>query len=372
MMCVIALAGMIGGVMNAQDITGTWQGTLKANQSLRLVLQVTKDNGTLKGKFFSIDQDGSGITVSSITIQGGDFNFAISAFDITYAGKLSPDGKTATGNWKQGGGSAILLTLEHVNAEGAWAIPKPQERLPPMAVDADPSFDVATIKPSKPDQPGKAFTVRGARFVTINTTLEDLITFSYGIQVKQIVDAPAWAATDKFDIEAKPDLPGQPNDKQLKSMTRKLLEERFHLTYHHDKKELPVYALEVAKTGSKMEKNEDNPNGLPSLFFRGLGKLNVRNATMADFAHLMQSAVLDRPVVDQTALTGRFNFALNWTPDESQFGGLGVKIPPPTDAADAPPTLYTAIQEQIGLKLEPTKAPVDTLVVDKVEKPSEN
>jgi uncharacterized protein (TIGR03435 family) len=86
----------------------------------------------------------------------------------------------------------------------------------------------------------------------------------------------------------------------------------------------------------------------------------------------MQTAVLDRPVVDQTGLPGRYDFLLTWTPDETQFGGLGVKVPPPTDKADAPPDLFTAIQQELGLKLESTKAQVDVLVVDKVEKPTEN
>jgi uncharacterized protein (TIGR03435 family) len=103
-----------------------------------------------------------------------------------------------------------------------------------------------------------------------------------------------------------------------------------------------------------------------------VGKLNVRNALMSDFTGLMQGVVLDRPVVDQTGLTGRFDFTLNWTPDDSQFAGMGARIPPPTDSADAPPNLYTAIQEQIRLKLEATKAPADVMVIDHVEKPSAN
>jgi uncharacterized protein (TIGR03435 family) len=93
---------------------------------------------------------------------------------------------------------------------------------------------------------------------------------------------------------------------------------------------------------------------------------------MGDFAGLMQSAVLDRPVVDHTGLPGRFDFTLTWTPDETQFGGLGMHVPPPADNASAPPDLFTAMQEQLGLKLESTKAPVDVLVIDHVEKPSEN
>ena len=100
--------------------------------------------------------------------------------------------------------------------------------------------------------------------------------------------------------------------------------------------------------------------------------LTFTNSTMADFCDLMQAAVLDRPVVDQTNLPGKWDFLLKWTPDESQFGGMGIKVPPPSDAADAPPPLYTAIQEQIGLKLDAEKAQVPVLVIDHVDKPSEN
>ena len=92
---------------------------------------------------------------------------------------------------------------------------------------------------------------------------------------------------------------------------------------------------------------------------------------MAEFAGLMQSAVLDKPVIDQTGLPGRYDFTLKWTPDEFQFGGLGVKPPPPSDK-DTAPDLFTAFQQQLGLKLESTKAQVDVVVVDRVEKPSEN
>jgi len=173
-------------------------------------------------------------------------------------------------------------------------------------------------------------------------------------------------------VNAQPDGEGAPNDKQWKIMWQKLLAERFQLAFHRDKKELSVYVLSVTKTGSKMTQADANAGALPGLWFQGLGKLNVRNATMQDFANLMQSAVLDRPVLDQTALQGRWDFTLNWTPDDSQFASFGTKIPPPTDAANAPPALYTAIQEQIGLKLDATKAPAEVFVVDKVEKPSGN
>ena len=92
---------------------------------------------------------------------------------------------------------------------------------------------------------------------------------------------------------------------------------------------------------------------------------------MGDLAGLMQQAVLDRPVVDETELRGRYDFTLTWTPDEFQFGGFGIKVPPATDNAGAP-DLFTAFQQQLGLQLKSVKAPVDVLVIDRVERPSEN
>jgi uncharacterized protein (TIGR03435 family) len=241
-----------------------------------------------------------------------------------------------------------------------------------MAADATPEFEVATIKPATPDRPGKGFMVRGRQFSTVNTTLGDLITFAYGIHAKQIIGAPAWVDTEKFDLAAQPNGEGQPNDKQWKAMIQKLLADRFKLAFHREKKELSVYAIVVGKNGPKLTKSESTGN-LPGLFFRGLGNLPAVNATMADFAGVMQSAVLDRPVVDQTGITGRWDFTLLWTPDEFQFAGLGVKPPPPpANNAAAPPDLFTAFQEQLGLKLESTKAQAEVFVIDKVAKPTEN
>jgi uncharacterized protein (TIGR03435 family) len=354
-------------------IDDTWQGTLHAPQKdLRIVVKITKDAGALKLSMYSIDQGGGGIPASSASFEGGVLKYAVEAIDGTYEGKMSSDGKSIAGTWKQGPNPLSLL-FERATPETAWAIPEPPPRLPPMAADANPSFEVATIKPSKPDQPGKAFLVRGNRFTTINTTMLDLVTFAYDVQQKQVVGGPDWMATDKFDIAAQPDVPGSPNRQQLKTMVQKLLTDRFQFKFHRDKKELSAYVLTVVdEAGVKMKKNDGNPNGLPGLFFRQLGNLTVQNATMMDFAQLMQSAVLDRPVVDQTGLQGKWDFVLKWTPDESQFGGMGVKVPPPSDAADAPPPLFTAIQEQIGLKLHAGKAQVEVLALDRIEKPSEN
>ncbi len=356
----------------SQTIADTWQGTLHAGKDLRTVVKITKAvDGGYKALFYSIDQGGDGIPVTKVTLDGTSVKLTLTAIGGTYDGKLSPDGKSIVGSWSQGG-NPLPLTLARATPETEWTIPPPTPRLPPMDANASPTFEVATIKPSRPDEQGKAFLVQGRRFKTINTTLSEILSFAYGVHAKQIIGAPAWVDTDKFDIDAQPDGEGAPSDRQWKSMLQKLIVERFKLTFHREKRELSVYVLSVAKTGPKLTKSQGDPNGLPGLFFRALGALNVTNANMADFAGLMQNAVLDRPVVDQTGLTGRWDFTLNWTPDDSQFGGMGARIPPSTDAANAPPALYTAIQEQIGLKLDATRAPADVLVIDHVEKPSDN
>jgi uncharacterized protein (TIGR03435 family) len=271
------------------------------------------------------------------------------------------------------------MTLNRATAQTAWVIPEPPPPPKPLAANAKLEFEVATIKPSMPGQPGKAFTIRGREFLTINTSLSDMVVFAYGIHARQILNAPAWVETDKFDITAKPEGNGQPNPDQYKVMFQKLLADRFKLTFHRDKKELSVYAIVVGKNGPKLTKSEGDANAPPSLFFRGLGVLPARNASMAEFAGVMQAAVLDKPVLDQTGLTGKFDFTLTWTPDEFQFAGLGVRVPPPNDPSvtigprgTASPDLFTAFQEQLGLKLESTKAPAEVFLVDRVEKPTEN
>lgn len=252
-------------------------------------------------------------------------------------------------------------------------MPAPPPHIPPMAADANPSFEVATIKPTKPDERGTYITVRGTDMVVVNFSLNDLIKFAYDVQEKQIVGGPDWMATDKWDIDAKPDTPGRPNQKQMQTMLRKMLADRFALKFHNDQREMGAYILTVGKDGPKMTKETSDPNGLPGLFFGPIGTLHVRNATMGDFTGLMQSAVLDRPVVDKTGLDGRWNFTLKWTPDESQFAGMGIKVPPPpADATDVPPPLFTAIQEQLDLKLEAQKAQVPVLMIDHVDHPSPN
>jgi uncharacterized protein (TIGR03435 family) len=365
------------GALLAQNITGSWQGSLPSPQGrppLRIVIKISRaDDESLKATLYSIDQGGQAIHASSASQQGSTLKMTIAVIGGSYEGKLSGDGASITGTWTQGGPPAPL-NLARATPETAWAIPEPPPPPKVMRADADPSFEVATIKPSNPETPGTSMLVGrggGNLFTTTNTTLTDLITFAYGIHARQVTGGPAWLESEKYDITGKPDQPGVPNVTQLRTMVRKLLVERFQLTFHHDKKELSVYAITVAKTGPKLSKTQATGN-LPGFGGRGRGSIAVQNSTMAEFAEFLQGRIVDRPVVDQTGLTERYDFPLKWTPDGSQAATPEPNAPPASGNPDDPPDLFAAFPQQLGLKLESTKAPVDVLVIDRVQKPSEN
>ncbi|MGA3130498.1 MAG: TIGR03435 family protein [Terracidiphilus sp.] len=355
-----------------KDVLGIWQGTLHAGRDLRTELKITQAaGGEYKVTFYSIDQGGQPFAASKTTFQDGTLTFSLDMIGGKYEGKMSADGKTITGTWTQGP-NPIPLVLSRTEPDAAWPIPEPVK---PMAADADPGLDVATIKPSQPGAQGKGFGFRGTHFRTFNTNVNDLIAVAYGMHAKQIIGAPDWLGTDLFDIDGVPDVPGRPNIKQMGLILQKLLTDRFALKFHHEQRELAVYAIEVGSGGPKMKETAAGPNDQQAFGFRGLGDLIVANMSMKEFATWMQSSVMDKPVVDQTGLTAKYDFTLKWTPDDSQFAQFrgAVTTPPPAgDNPNAPPSLYTAMQEQLGLKFSATKAMDDVIVIDHVEKPSAN
>jgi len=356
-----------------KDVLGIWQGTLHAGRDLRTELKITQAaSGEYAVTFYSIDQGGQPFAGSNTTFQDGTLKFNLDVVGGKYEGKMSADGTTITGTWTQGP-NPLALVLTRTNPDAAWPIPEPVK---PMALDADPGLDVATIKPSQPGAQGKGFGFRGTHFRTFNTNVNDLIAVAYGVHAKQIVGAPDWLGTDLFDIDGVPDVPGRPNIKQMGLILQKLLADRFALKFHHEQRELSVYAIEVGAGGPKMKVTKAGPNDQQGFGFRGLGDLIVANMTMKEFATWMQSSVMDKPVVDQTGLTDRYDFTLKWTPDDSQFaqfrGAVAPQPPPAGDNPNAPPSLYTAMQEQLGLKFSATKAMDDVIVIDHIEKPSAN
>jgi uncharacterized protein (TIGR03435 family) len=261
---------------------------------------------------------------------------------------------------------AMLLGLRNVplvaqSAQGPGAGPQPSKM---MAADAHPEFEVATIKPSDPEDESDGFSTNGRHVSVRNQSVSKILAAAYGIHVRQVVDGPSWLGNDRYDISGVADVEGEPSLKQMQEMLQKLLADRFRLNVHREKRQLSVYAVTVLKTGPKLTKSKGDPNGSPDQEGSEHGTQTASkftNTSMADFAFIMQF-FLDRPMVDQTGLTGRYDFSLRWTFDETQA----------SSDPNAVPGIFTAIQEQIGLKLEAVKAQADVIVIDHVERPSAN
>jgi len=374
MLWLVALAALAGGTLHAQDLTGNWQGTLKAGKDLRLILAISKDGGRLQAKFYSIDQTPEPFKVSSISQDGSTVKFAIDLIGATYEGKLSADSNAIAGTWTQGA-TPLPLNLARATKETAWEIPAPPPPPKLMAADADPSFDVATIKPNiSGGSSMQQLTINGRDFKCVNASLVDLMDFAYNVQSKQIVGAPDWINKDRYDISGVPDQEGAPSVVQLKSMIRKLLAERFQLKFHNDKRELSAFVLTVGKDGSKLTPTQLK-GPLPGIGMAP-GKtgpmMMMRNATVPDFTGFLQSLVLDRPVVDRTGLTGKYDFTVTFTPDDSLFNGNAPPFPKVAEGVEPAPSLFDAIQQQLGLKLAAEKTQVDVMAIEHVEKPSAN
>ena len=255
------------------------------------------------------------------------------------------------------------------------AVLQAQDKAGPMAAEANPSFEVATIKLSNPEIQGKDFSFAGHHVWARNYNVNDIIAIAYGLHPHQIIGAPAWFGSTLYDIDGVPDTEGIPNQQQKGLMMQKLLTDRFQLSFHREKRVLAVYAMTIAAGGPRLIQTTSGPNDPDNFRLRWLRGVTVTNMTLAEFAIWFQKVVMDKPVVDRTGLTDRYDFKLDWTPDESQFiqlRGTGIAPPPPTDDPKAPPNLYTAIQEQLGIKLETIKAPTDVIVIDHAERPSPN
>lgn len=238
------------------------------------------------------------------------------------------------------------------------------------------SFEVATVKPSASDTKGRWIRMQSLnQFEARNHTLKTLIAAAYNVSPKAISGGPAWIDSAPYDIQARTPGVVRPTLDEQMAMLRQLLADRFQLTFHRASKELPHYALTVAKKGSKLTPSTTSPDatpqGPPPLVFvlspQG-ATLPGRYATMTELASVLQRAALDRPVVDKTQLTGRYDFDLQWTPDETQFGGNGPWENHPPEYPD----LFSALQQQLGLKLEAAKGPIPILIIDHAAHPSAN
>ena len=244
------------------------------------------------------------------------------------------------------------------------------------AQPASLKFEVATIKPANPDLRGMGVSpLPGGGFSAQGVNLRFLILYAYGIQDFQLSGGPGWIASDRYDIEAKPEKPDSPaeyNEKtaneRVRERLRALLAERFHLALRKEAKELSTYSLVVAKGGPKL--TETKPDGPRGGIRRNSGMLLSTGAPFEYFVTAL-SQTLGRPVVDETGLgSKRFDFELRFAEDQS-FAGLKPGAPAAEEAADQP-SIFTALQSQLGLKLEAKKGQVDFFVIERAEKPSAN
>ncbi|HSY36611.1 MAG TPA: TIGR03435 family protein [Acidobacteriaceae bacterium] len=374
MLWVVALAFLAAGPLCAQDLAGNWQGTLKSTKDLRMILVVTKEDGRLQAKLYSIDETAQPFRVSSISQDGSTVKFAIDLSGTTYEGKISANNNMVTGTWTQGV-APLPLSFSRATKETAWEIPAPPPPRKSMPPDADPSFEVSTIKPNDSGlRSMQVLTFRGRTFLTENSSLADLIMFAYRVQRQQILGAPDWIEKDRYDISATPDQEGTPNADQVRLMIRKFLADRFQMKFHHETRELSAFVLTVGKDGPKLKPSQPNGNlhGIGIQPAKSGAMLFANNSPIPAFTSFLQSMMLDRPVVDQTGLTGRYDLTITFTPDDSLFNGQPLGFPKPADGAEAAPSFFEAIQQQLGLKLTAEKTQVDVLSIDHIEKPSAN
>lgn len=246
----------------------------------------------------------------------------------------------------------------------------------PASSPATPSaFSVASIKPNRSSD--DRFMLRplpDGGLTATGVTLKMLIMFGYKLASYQIAGAPNWIGVERWDIEAKTDgVQGRVPQAQFDVLLQRLIEDRFQLQSHRESKKLPVYAL-VAKKSLKLTPHSVDPGTRPSVNF-GRGSATFTNSSIGSVAGQL-SLYLDGPVLDRTGLKGVYDFKLQWTPAPNEGGPEAMGLPPraelPPPADSNGPSIFTALQEQLGLKLKSTRGPVDILVVDRVEKPSEN
>jgi uncharacterized protein (TIGR03435 family) len=250
-----------------------------------------------------------------------------------------------------------------------------------------PEYAVATVKPAKSDD-GRIMMMFTPDGISVSgVPLQLLLREAFGVGDDRIVGVPGWVKTGRYDIQAKVDGADVPKLSKLSTEQRRLmlvplLANRFGLMFHHETRELPVYALVIAKGGSRLKESKAShtaAGGEPPrrmTMIRGRGNIEGQGSSIENLVHVL-SEQLGRTIIDKTGLAGTYDYTLNWTPDDAppMGGGPGGGPPgsdnaPPQDAGG--PSVFTAIQEQLGLRLEPQKGPADVIVIDHIETPSAN
>jgi uncharacterized protein (TIGR03435 family) len=245
-----------------------------------------------------------------------------------------------------------------------------------VSASAQKSFEAASIKPNAANDNRVMVRVQpGGRFTATGVSAKALLSMALGVRDFQVLNAPGWSGSERWDINAVAE--GQPEkvtQEVLRPMLLELLKDRFQLKLHEETKELPVYNLVVAKGGHKLKPNEEADGKRQQMMSMGRGQIRSTGTPLAMLASQL-GQTLGREVSDKTGLKGNFDFELNWTPEPGQGGGMmgGPMSPEARPAADpGGPSIFTAVQEHLGLRLEAAKGPVKVYVVDSMSRPSEN
>jgi uncharacterized protein (TIGR03435 family) len=228
------------------------------------------------------------------------------------------------------------------------------------------AFEVASIKPADPDARGSSSNNDGRILTIKNWNLKRLVQRAFSVQDYQITGGPNWLDAYRFDInakvdEAEPRLKGKEGQERLQAMLLSLLDERFQFQFHRETRQLPIYNLIAAKSGFKLTAVKDTGSSSTN---SNNGRLTCTGVSMPQFAVFL-SSTMERPVLDATGVPGVFDFKLEWSTQDG-----AAKAPDANEVAS--PSIFTALQEQLGLKLESAKGPVEIIVVDHAEKPTEN
>jgi uncharacterized protein (TIGR03435 family) len=338
---------------------GQWQGSTEGEKPERVIL-VLPEGSAKQAVLYLLDEDNAAQArgTSNFELTKAGVSLALANIETDYRGSFAADHGSITGTWTVRG-KGVPLTLKHVSGDAAWEIPHMTAAMP---VTADPSFEVATIRLADPDVHGSGFQVNGTRIRAHNQNMQNIICFAYNIHRAQLVDAPSWFTAEKWEMGGVADIPGDPNLKQLRSMFRKLLAERLGLRLEEQTRDLSVYAVVKGKDAPRLTPSASK-NILPNVNGNGnngVQEFRYENITLDEFASEL-AYWEDRPFVNHTGLDGRYDFRLRWTVADT-----------PTMDANAPPVLFTAIQEQLGLKVEAMHSPTQVYVVKHVDRPSAN
>ena len=345
------------------SFVGVWQGSLPVERAPRIVVRISStDRGSLRGVFTWIDQDSDAIAFSAVTVAGQELAATSDLLNVGYRGKLVGAGNSMTGTWTQDK-RAYSLLLTKVAPESEW---KHNDALsvPPMSADADPQFDVASIRLSPEGNKGHRYEWRTRQFRAYSVTVTDLIKFAFQLRDRQIKGAPAWTSEVKFDIAAQPDAPGLPTEQQYHTMMRKLLVGRFGLHFQMDQLSFPVYALTRGTRELTLTKS-DRSFGLD-------GHIAVKqeaedtvirfdSESMPELLGILMNFIDDRQVVDETGLTGSFTFSI--TVPSAALQSL--------DANERASAFLRGVQP-LGLEIVRKKADLPVMTVNNIERPSPN